>query len=80
MSKSIHGHDVMQMMIEENRSYTRETLKQAIYDRFGRGSLFHTCSSDNMTAEELIDFLEGKRKFFPVEKGFQIDADQICDH
>ena len=35
MSNSIHGHEVMQMMLELGGSFTSESLKQAIEASFG---------------------------------------------
>ena len=35
MPNQIHGHDVMQMMLASGKSYTKETLKKAIVEKFG---------------------------------------------
>lgn len=42
---SIHGHEVLQMMISSGESYTVATLEAAIIDRFGKEVRFHTCSA-----------------------------------
>ena len=40
MSQSIHGHEVMRMMLEMGGPMSRENLKQAIVERFGEEARF----------------------------------------
>ena len=80
MSNQVHGHDVMRMMLDNGQSYTKDTLRTAIVDRFGEATRFHTCSAENMTASELVDFLAQRGKFVEVSGGFTTAADKICDH
>lgn len=78
--EQIHGHEVIQMMLQSQKSYTRASLVSDIVDRFGSQARFYTCSSENMTPEGLIDFLQAKGKFVPLEDGFQTSADLVCKH
>nr|EGT0068334.1 YecH family protein [Klebsiella michiganensis] len=55
---SIHGHEVLQMMISSGESYTVATLEAAIIARFGKEARFHTCSAENLSAAELVAFLQ----------------------
>lgn len=72
-----HGHEVLHMM--EGNSYTREGLVKAIVDKFGPRERFYTCHAEGLTAEELVDFLEGRGKFVPADSGgFTVDASKIC--
>lgn len=80
MTESIHGHEVMRMMIESEKEFTKERLAITIKEKFGAGARFHTCAADDMTAEALIDFLESKGKFVESGKGFKTDKDKICNH
>lgn len=80
MSESVHGHEVMQMMVASGRSYTKEQLREEIADRFGPEARFHTCSRSNMSAGELIVFLESKGKFVESDGGFHTSPDRICSH
>ncbi len=80
MPRQIHGHEVMAMMIESGKPYTRETLRAAIVARFGAGARFYTCSAEDMTPDELITFLEARGKFVAADGGFQTDATKMCDH
>ena len=80
MSTSIHGHDVMHLMLELGGPFTRESLKEAIDARFGSDARFHTCSASEMDAEALIAFLAQRGKFIESDEGFQTRADKICNH
>lgn len=77
---SIHGHDVLNMMIESGEQYTEQSLVQAIDSRFGNNARFHTCSAENMTAAELVAFLAARGKFIPANEGFSTHVSKICRH
>lgn len=76
----VHGHDVMNMMLESRLTYTRESLAAAIVARFGAGARFHTCSASGMTPDQLITFLEERDKFTPAAGGFRIEPENMCRH
>lgn len=78
--EQIHGHEVIQMMLQSAKPYTRATLREDIIAQFGPDARFFTCSADNLTAEGLIDFLESKGKFVSCEQGFQTSPDLMCKH
>lgn len=80
MENKIHGHEVMHMMVESDEAYTRESLRNSIEKKFGETTRFFTCSAENMTADELILFLEARGKFHPVDGGFTTDPEKICNH
>ncbi len=80
MSQSVHGHEVMHLMLELGGEFSRASLKQAIAARFGEQCRFHTCSAEDMDAEQLIDFLQAKGKFVEGEQGFNTREEHICQH
>jgi probable metal-binding protein len=80
MSEQVHGHEVMKMMVTSGKSYTKESLAKEIIKKFGAEARFYTCSAENMTADELIGFLEMRGKFVDTGKGFSTDPEKICDH
>jgi probable metal-binding protein len=80
MSDSVHGHEVMHFMLENEGGFSKESLKEAIIARFGADTRFHTCSAQGMTAEQLIDFLAAKEKFVETGSGFNTQAEKICNH
>lgn len=76
----IHGHDVIAMMTSSNQLYTRDSLKAAIIAKFGADARFHTCSAENMSADELIDFLAARGKFQENVAGLAVDPAKVCNH
>jgi len=78
--EQVHGHEVMQMMLESGKAYTRATLLTDIVATFGADSRFCTCSADNLTPEGIIDFLQAKGKLVPCADGFQTSSDLMCKH
>ncbi len=76
-----HGHEVLHMM-EGNSYATKQELINAIISRFGETERFYTCSAENMTAAELVDFLEQRGKFMPTagKANFTVDITKVCNH
>jgi len=70
----------MEMMIASGKTYTRESLEKEIVEKFGAEARFHTCSAENMTAKEIVSFLESRGKFIDTNEGFSTDPEKICDH
>ena len=58
----IHGHEVMQMMLQSGKAYTRASLLADIVATFGPGARFFTCSAENMSLPALLDFLAERDK------------------
>jgi probable metal-binding protein len=76
----IHAHEVMHMMLEQDGVFSRESLTQAIIERFGAGARFHSCSAGGMDVQAVIDFLESRGKFVVRDDGFSTAEDKICNH
>ncbi|HEN1359200.1 metal-binding protein, partial [Klebsiella pneumoniae] len=47
---------------------------------FGEEARFHTCSAENLSAAQLVAFLEKKGKFIAREEGFTTAENKICRH
>jgi probable metal-binding protein len=81
MMNDIHGHEVLKMMLESGVSYSKESLTAEIVARFGPEARFCTCSAQNMTALELVNFLDSKGKFVRRDDGLNTSSELICsDH
>ena len=76
----IHAHEVMQMMLARNEGFSRESLAQAIIERFGVDARFYSCSADDMDVHSVINFLESRGKFVARDDGFNTAQDKICNH
>ena len=75
---SIHGHEVLQMMLDSGKTYTKASLAEDIVQRFGGEARFHTCSAEDLTAEQLVAFLDSKGKLVPQDGGLQTSASLMC--
>lgn len=81
MIEQKHAHEVMQMMIDDGISYTKESLEKKVIEQFGKNTSFFACSAEDMDAKELVEFLERKGKFIPkMENGFTVDPSTMCNH
>jgi probable metal-binding protein len=76
----IHGHEVLQMMLSSGETYTKQSLTVAIINRFGADTRFHTCSAEDLTAEQLVEFLDARGKLVQQNGGLQTSADLLCRH
>lgn len=76
--EQIHAHEVLFMM--EGNSYSEASLRAAIIQKFGKEQRFYACSADDMTIDQLIDFLKQKGKFMPANDGFMVDITKVCSH
>lgn len=76
----VHAHEVMHMMLEQNEAFSRESLAQAIIDRFGENARFCSCSAAGMDVDAVIDFLQSRGKFVASDEGFKTARDRICSH
>ena len=70
----------MEMMLASGKPYTKQSLTAEILSTFGSATRFHTCSAEDMTAADLVDFLESRGKFVPQGDGFQTSPDLMCKH
>jgi probable metal-binding protein len=78
--EDIHAHEVMHMMLETDGGFSRESLVQAIIERFGTDARFRSCSANGMDARAVVDFLESRGKFVSLDEGFNTAQDKICNH
>ena len=76
----VHAHEVMRLMLELDSDFSRQSLGQAIIERFGEKTRFHSCSKSGMDVNEVINFLESRGKFVARAEGFNTAQDKICDH
>jgi len=76
----IHAHEVMHMMLENEGGFSRDSLAQAITERFGADARFYACSAGGMNVRTVINFLEERGKFVACDDGFNTVQDRICDH
>lgn len=65
--ESIHGRHVLSLVKEHGEPVTPEELLAAMHHHFGKEAIFHTCSANEMTSEQLLDMFLEKGKLELVE-------------
>lgn len=76
---AIHAHKILEMM--NGNSYTDDSLVAAIHQAFGENATFKTCSSDEQSANQIIETLRLKGKFKPTTNGeFTLNSSCQCHH
>ncbi len=76
----IHAHEVLHMMMASGKTYTKTSLADEIVRNFGADARFFACSAQDMTAAQLVEFLQAKGKLLPVSGGFGTSEDVMCKH
>lgn len=62
-----HVHEVLEMINTNGTAYSIVELQEAVISRFGKDTLFHSCSIDNMNSVQAVDFLVERGKFIPQQ-------------
>jgi probable metal-binding protein len=79
-TKNFHGHDVMQMMLDAGRAFSRAELVAEIQARFGADATFYTCSAEGLDAKGIVAFLEARGKIVGRPGECQTSPEKICNH
>jgi probable metal-binding protein len=81
MLELIHAHEVMHMMLDSGKSYTRESFKADLAEKFGADARFHSCSVNNMSPDDLLEFLAARGKLAgDINAEFSMDPLNMCSH
>lgn len=78
--QSIHGHEVLRMILDAEPFLTRQELTGRIEQMFGAGARFHTCSANGMDLDELLHFLTDRKKIVEHQGVLQPGAHGMCSH
>lgn len=78
--ESIHGHEVIEMIVDSGRPWKRDELLSTIDSRWGSDARFHTCSAQGMDSAALIQFLSMRGKFIESDEGVVMDRTKVCSH
>lgn len=75
---SVHGHDVLHLIIDEEPS--PEQLRARCAELFGADAVYHTCSAEDMDLEGLLQFLRAREKIAEVDGRITADPAKMCNH
>jgi len=76
--KSIHGHEVIRLILSLGQPCTPPELERIVLERFGAEARFHTCSHQGMTPGELLRFLFDRGKLKTGPEGIGVDGGTVC--
>ena len=77
---SVHGHDVLDLILSAPAPLSRAELAAEVQRRFGPGARFHTCSASGMTFEHLLMFLLTRAKVVERDGRLSVNAENVCNH
>lgn len=80
MPERVHGHAVLEILLAAPSPMTRAALLQTTEEEFGADARYHTCSADDMTIEELLQFLLERRKITEADGYLTAHREEMCDH
>ena len=78
--KRLHGHELIHLIVRQERSMTLEEIKETAETVFGDDVNYYTCSESSMNTDELIQFLLVRQKLVKNGLGYVINLGEVCDH
>lgn len=78
--ESIHGHDVLDILLSAPTPLRRAELTAEVNRRFGPDARFHTCSASAMTLDHLLMFLLTREKIVERDGRLSVNAANVCQH
>ena len=76
----IHGHDIIDLIRSAPAGLTEAALTEAVNNRFGINTRFHTCKAAGMTLSELMQFLFSRNKVVAREGKLWVVEENVCNH
>jgi probable metal-binding protein len=78
--QSIHGHEVIAILIDAEAPMTPADLQAAVTRLFGPAPRFHTCSAYNLTLDGLLALLLNKGKLSYLNGRLHLHREKVCSH
>ena len=76
----MHGHELIRLIAQMNRSMTLEEIKILAESRIGTDVSYYTCSENAMDTNAMISFLIDRNKLVKTDHGFRINLGNVCNH
>ena len=80
MAKTIHAHNILNMLSQSNAVFTQESLAAAVCTKYGSDVRFHTCSKEGLSLSDLLAFFLERGKVFEHQGTLIADPSRICKH
>lgn len=65
--QNAHVHEILEMLNSSAEAYSALELQEAVERHFGLDTRFQSCSIDNMSAAQAVEFLINRGKFIPKQ-------------
>ncbi|NTV47621.1 MAG: YecH family protein [Chlorobiales bacterium] len=78
--QSIHGHEILKMLIDAKDAYTRERLGLEVSQKFGENVRFHACQGSDMTLDGLMEYLSVRGKIQEKNGRLYSATEHMCSH
>ena len=79
MTNVIHAHKLMDFIQANPQLSSLEDIKNSFTDQFGNVR-FTNCTNNIYTFDEIIDFLNQRRKIQLNSNGVNVKEEHRCDH
>lgn len=80
MPANIHGHEILEHIIEAGGTLRLSELRAFATATHGEDALYHTCSASQMSFEQLLEFLTSRSKVTVVGEQVTVHAEKMCQH
>ena len=74
----IHGHEVLHLVHHASPPLTHDQLRAEVARLWGPQVSFHTCSSEGLTLDELVDFLISRGKIVENQGLLKVEIGEVC--
>jgi probable metal-binding protein len=80
MPNDVHGHAVLEMILEAPDAMSRDWVLSSANARFGADATYYTCSASAMSIEDLLEFLVTRRKITIADDIVTAYRERMCTH
>lgn len=78
--KTIHIHDILDMIYTSGKSYTIDSLLDEVKNIYGKDVSFNSCSDNRFGLEEMIGFMQSRGKIEVKGDRIYPAGASYCDH
>ncbi|QIZ77006.1 YecH family metal-binding protein [Ferrimonas lipolytica] len=77
---SVHAHEFINLIGQQTEPKAIAQLSQLATEAFGADARFHTCHSEDQTADQILAFLQKMDKIVVDGEGFVLNRGNVCNH
>ncbi|HMA97123.1 MAG TPA: YecH family metal-binding protein [Polyangiaceae bacterium] len=80
MTQEVHGHEVLERIINAGGVMPLSQLRSSAATAFGTDAQYYTCSARGMSFDDLLGFLVQRQKISVVGENVTVHAESMCQH